>query len=106
MACGTPVVASAVGGIPEVVADGETGRLVSFEATGPSDPEPLHPQQFARDLADAVNELLSEPDTVTRMGRQARQRVEECFGWQVIAQRTLGLYEKLVTKGAAMTGTK
>ena len=75
MACGTPVVASAVGGIKEVVAPGETGLLVPFEAQGATDFEPRDPERFARDLADAINGLLDDPERRRRMGaRGARAR--------------------------------
>ena len=79
-----------------MVADGETGRLVPFKATSPLNSEPLDPEQFARDLAHAVNELLSHPEKLKGMGRQARQRVEEFFSWRAIAQKTLALYERLI----------
>ena len=95
MACETPVVASAVGGIPEVVDHGETGLLVPPEADGPGDVEPSHPVQFSRDLASAVNELLDDPARRTAMGRKARERVEGQFSWTSIARQTLGFYEEL-----------
>lgn len=100
MACGTPVVASAVGGIPEVVLDGETGRLVPFLPVAPLNPEPAQPEQFARGLAEAVNKLLSDPESLAEMGRAARKRVEEHFSWNVIAQKTMIYYRKLIRAGS------
>ena len=97
MACETPVVASAVGGIPEVVVHGETGLLVHFEPVGAYDFEPKEPEQFSRDLAAAVNRLLDDPVTMRQMGRQARRRVEQYFSWTSIAQRTLDYYRQLTT---------
>lgn len=96
MACETPVVASAVGGIPEVVAHGETGLLVPLEPSGPTDFEPRHPERFSRDLASAVNELLDSPERMQAMGKKARQRVEERFSWTSIARRTLDFYRDLL----------
>jgi alpha-maltose-1-phosphate synthase len=99
MACETPVVASAVGGIPEVVVPGETGFLVPFEPVSPEDFEPRAPEQFSRDLAAAVNELLHDPLRRQAMGRQARARVEQHFSWTSIAQRTLEFYHALTKIG-------
>lgn len=95
MACGTPVVAAAVGGIPEVVVHGQTGILVPFDPVSSADPEPLRPEQYARDLAAAINELLRAPERRQIMGAESRQRVESHFRWEAIAQQTLEYYEEL-----------
>jgi glycogen synthase len=96
MACETPVVASAVGGIPEVVDHGESGLLVPPEAISPTEVEPKHPEQFSRDLAAAVNVLLDDPDLRAAMARSARVRVEREFSWTSIAKQTLEFYQELV----------
>jgi glycogen synthase len=103
MACETPVVASAVGGIPEVVEHGETGLLVVPEAISATDVEPRHPDRFSRDLAAAVNALLDEPGLRDRMAAQARVRVEQKFSWTSIARQTLEFYQDLI---AALRGKK
>jgi glycogen synthase len=95
MACETPVVASAVGGIPEVVSHGETGLLVVPEVRGASETEPRHPEQFSRDLAAAVNTLLADPERRARMGALARSKVIEQFSWGSIAERTAQFYEEV-----------
>jgi len=95
MACGTPVVASAVGGIPEVVVDGETGVLVPLEQQSESPFEPLDRHRFSADLAQAINRLLGDAPLRERMGRAGRQRVEREFGWPAIAQQTAELYSSL-----------
>jgi glycogen synthase len=97
MACGTPVVASAVGGIREVVVDGETGLLVPFAARGPTDFEPQDPDRFARDLAAAINRLLDDPGRLEAMGRASRERVEKLFSWTSVAQQTVAFYRALLT---------
>jgi glycogen synthase len=96
MACETPVVATAVGGIPEVVEHGETGLLVPAETLDPTEVEPRHPEQFARDLASAVNTLLADPARRARMARRARERVEQQFSWTTIARQTIDFYQELV----------
>ena len=97
MACNCPVVASRVGGIPEVVVDGETGILVPFETKGPPDFEPGDPMRFARDIAAAINLLFASEPLRRRMGDAGRARVEEKFSWRSIAEQTLKLYEELKT---------
>jgi starch synthase len=97
MACRRPVVASAVGGIPEVVIDGETGRLVRFDPIRPDNPGPKDPERFARDLAAAINEMLASPETLRAMGEKARQRVIQHFSWTAVARQTLSLYRKLTS---------
>lgn len=98
MACGTPVVASAVGGIPEVVVHDETGLLVPFEAKGGGNAEPKDAQRLARDLAAAVDRLLASSATREAMGTAARRRVEDRFSWTSIAQRTLAVYADVLQK--------
>lgn len=101
MACETPVVASAVGGIPEVVEHGDTGLLVPAETLDHAELEPRHPEQFARDLAAAVNTLIDDPDLRASMGRRARERVEQQFSWTSIARQTLDFYEHVIEKHRA-----
>jgi starch synthase len=95
MACGTPVVASGVGGIKEVVVHGETGYLVNLEQSQESPFEALHPDQFARDMAGKINDLMRDPAKRDRMGKAGRRRAEEVFSWEAIARQTVELYQKL-----------
>lgn len=95
MACETAVVASAVGGIPEVVVHGETGLLVELELR-PGTFDPVDPEQFSRDLAAAINRLALDAELRQQMGRNGRRRVEQHFSWAAIAQQTLALYRTLV----------
>ena len=94
MACGTPVVASSVGGIPEVVVHDETGLMVPFEPSSPTDAEPKHPDRFAKDLAAAIDALIGSPERRIEMGEAARQRVKEHFSWKSIARKTIEIYEQ------------
>jgi len=100
MACGAPVVASAVGGIPEVVEDGKTGYLVSFEPDGTPMGAPKDREAFARALAPRINELCADPALATQMGAAGRKRVEEHFAWSTIAKQPARLYEHLCAKKA------
>jgi starch synthase len=95
MACCAPVVASATGGIKEVVVDDETGYLVPFDQD-PATGFPTNPECFARDLAARISELLADPDKCVRFGRAGRKRVEETFSWSAIADQTIDLYRTLI----------
>ena len=96
MACQTAVVASAVGGVPEVVVDGETGLLVPFEPAGEESFEPRDPERFERDLATAINSLMADPARREAMGDAGRARAVAQFGWAAIARQTVDLYERVV----------
>jgi alpha-maltose-1-phosphate synthase len=98
MACETPVVAAAVGGIPEIVVPGETGLLIPFEAEGGESPEPRDPDAFSRALAAAVNDLMAAPDRRAAMGKAARARVLDHFSWTHIAHVTLEFYRELIDR--------
>ncbi len=95
MACGAPVVASAVGGILEVVVDGVTGRLVPFDAD-PVTGFPLDADRFSRDLAARIAELMANPALCAQFGAAGRKRVEETFAWESIAAQTVELYRGLL----------
>jgi glycogen synthase len=95
MACERPVVATAVGGIPEVVVDGDTGLLVPV-AFRPDEPmQPEDPDQLASDLAAAINSLMADPVLRSRMGAAGRRRAVERFSWSSIAAQTVALYGSL-----------
>jgi starch synthase len=93
MACETAVVATATGGIPEVVADGGTGLLVPIDQG--ADGTPHDPGRFAADLAERVNALLGDRALASAMGTAGRARAVEHFAWERIAHRTLDLYASL-----------
>jgi glycogen synthase len=98
MACETAVVASAVGGIKEVVVHGETGYLVPLEQMSESPFDPVSPDQFSRDLAARINELIANPELRAKMGKAGRRRAEATFSWKAIAEQTVELYRKLTGK--------
>ena len=92
MACETAVVATATGGIPEVVVPEETGLLVPVEQASDGTGTPVDPDRFVADLAAAVTQLLDEPKRAAEMGRAGRQRAVEEFSWPSIAERTMAVY--------------
>jgi starch synthase len=93
MACETAVVATATGGIPEVVVNGETGLLVPFESDGAGGA--ADPDRFAADIAERLNSVLADPDLAARMGQAGRRRAVEQFSWTAIAGETAALYARL-----------
>ena len=96
MACETPVVASAVGGIPEVVVHDRTGYLVPVAQLHESPFTPLEPEHFSKDLARQVNRLMARPDNREAFGKAGRDRAVETFSWASIARQTADLYASLV----------
>lgn len=96
MACSTPVVASAVGGIKEVVLPEQTGLLVPFAQEEQSPFEALDPDQFARDLAEAINRLMNDQPLRQRMGQAGRRRAEEVYSWRAVAAQVQTLYQRLL----------
>jgi glycosyltransferase involved in cell wall biosynthesis len=96
MACETAVVASAVGGIKEVVVDAKTGFLVPLEQAKEGLFEPTNPEKFSRDLAERINQLMKDRQLREKFGKAGRKRVEEQFSWASIAQKTKALYETLI----------
>lgn len=96
MACETPVVSSAVGGIPEVIQADETGMLIPFEPVSLTDFEPRDAGRFSFDLASGINSLLSSPEKLREMSVKSRMRVEKHFSWSKIAIDTLDFYASLL----------
>jgi alpha-maltose-1-phosphate synthase len=96
MACGTPVVASAVGGIVEIVQHGETGLLVPVELDRATPFEPVDDEVFARDLAENLDRVLASEELQKSMGEAGRKRAETVFSWKAIARKTLEVYRSLV----------
>jgi len=96
MACETAVVASAVGGIKEVVVDGETGILIPLEQQQEAPFEPVDPDKFSKDLANGINSLIANKPLRESMAQKGRKRVEEYFDWVAIAKQVEALYKSLI----------
>src|SRR5688572_17721790 len=96
MRCETPVVAAAVGGIPEIVVPGETGTLVPFDAVDDATAEPKDPDAYSRALAAAIDDLIANPELRAKMGKSGRSRVLAEFSWKQIARVTLDFYREML----------
>lgn len=96
MACKTAVVASAVGGIKEVVVHNETGILVPVTQQKEAPFEPIDPDQFSQDLASGVNRIIENPELKNKMAAAGRKRAEEKFDWVAIAKEVADLYASLI----------
>jgi starch synthase len=96
MACGAAVVGTATGGIPEVIDDGLTGRLVPIAQAEDGTGTPIDPEQYVADLAKALIEMVSDPERARIMGRAGRDRAERDFGWDRISKRTQEIYRSLL----------
>jgi starch synthase len=96
MACETAVVATATGGIPEVVIDGETGLLVPIDQATDGTGTPLDPDRYVADFAAALTSVVTDPGRAREMGRAGRRRAIESFSWSAIAERTKAIYDALV----------
>jgi alpha-maltose-1-phosphate synthase len=101
MACEAAVVASATGGIVEVVEDGKTGFLVPLEQA-PDSIDPVDPDAFAAAFAERVNRLIADPERAAEMGRAGRKRVIEHFGWPAIAEQTVAVYREVTSRAEAV----
>ena len=96
MACETAVVATATGGIPEVVADGETGLLVPIDQVADGTGTPVDPDRFVTDLAAALTTLLEDPARAKEMGLAGRRRAVQKFAWSTVAEDTMAVYRSVL----------
>ncbi|MCZ8330349.1 MAG: glycogen synthase [Flavobacterium sp.] len=98
MSCETPVVGSAVGGIPEIIVENETGYLIELESISRTDFNPKNPEAFQRNFAEKINRLLADENLANAMGKAGRKRVLEKFSWESIAKTTFNYYEEVINR--------
>jgi alpha-maltose-1-phosphate synthase len=99
MACGAAVVGTATGGIPEVVVDGVTGRLVPIDQADDGTGTPTDPERFVADLARVLTEVATDPARAREYGEAGRRRAAEDFSWATIAEQTAALYAEVTASG-------
>ncbi|WP_395044013.1 glycogen synthase [Flavobacterium sp.] len=98
LSCETPVVGSAVGGIPEIITEGETGFLIPLESVSRTDFNPKNPEEFQKNFASKINLLLNDEALANSMGKAGRKRVLENFSWESIAKTTYNYYQEVISK--------
>lgn len=98
MSCCTPVVGSAVGGIPEIIVEGETGYLIPLERISRTNFNPLYPEEFQKQFAAKINILLEDESLSIQMGKAGRKRVLEKFSWESIAKTTFNYYQEVINR--------
>ena len=98
LSCETPVVGSAVGGIPEIIQEGKTGYLIALESVSRTDFNPKNPEVFQKNFAAKINHLLDDENLAKQMGKAGRQSVLEKFSWESIAKTTFNYYEEVITR--------
>ncbi len=98
MSCETPVVGSYVGGIPEIIVEGESGYLIPLQSVSRTDFNPAHPEAFQKAFADKINVLLEDEALASKMGKSGRERVLKQFSWESIAKTTYDYYEEVISK--------
>ncbi len=98
LSCGTPVVGSAVGGIPEILTEGGTGFLIPLESVSRADLNPKDPKAFQKAFAEKINLLLEDEDRAAQMGKAGRRRVLEKFSWESIAKTTYNYYQEVISR--------
>lgn len=98
MACETPVVGSHVGGIPEIIVEGESGYLIPLQSISRTDFNPLHPIEFQKAFADKINVLLENEELANKMGKAGRERVLKQFSWESIAKITFDYYQEVIAR--------
>ena len=91
-----PVVASATGGIPEVVVDGETGYLVPIDQLRDGTGTPTDPDKFVHDMAAAIDKIMADPELAKKMGQAGYERARDHFSWESIADKTVAVYQSVL----------